>query len=75
MLLACLSGSFLVSFVTIESLASGDLHIFSCSLGKVIIDDPNFPAFPESAEEAHARINAVLEVSTPQNGLLYAKTV
>ena len=65
MLLACLSGSFLVSFVTIESLASGDLHIFSCSLGKAIIDDPNFPAFPESAEEAHARINAVLEVSTP----------
>ncbi|KAL3137967.1 hypothetical protein ABBQ38_005212 [Trebouxia sp. C0009 RCD-2024] len=29
--------------------------------GKVIIDDPRLPAFPESAEEAHARINAVLE--------------
>lgn len=30
------------------------------------MDDSNFPAFPESAEEAHARINAVLEVSTPK---------
>lgn len=63
MLLACLAGSSSVSFVNAELLAGGDLHILSCTPGKVIVDDPNFPAFPESAEEAHARINAVLEVS------------
>ena len=32
------------------------------TLGKVLIDDPTLPAFPESAEEAHARISSVLEV-------------
>ena len=35
----------------------------ACTSGKVIIDDPKLPALPESAEEAHARISAVLEVS------------
>lgn len=63
MLPACFSGSFHVSFVSIKLLAGG-LHLFSCTPGKVVVDDPSFPAFPESAEEAHARINAVLEVST-----------
>ena len=53
---------FSVGFVGVESLAS-DLLISFCTSGKAIIDDPNFPAFPESAEEAHARMNAVLEVS------------
>lgn len=41
---------------------------FSCTPGKVVVDDPRFPAFPESAEEAHARINAVLEVSSSKQG-------
>ena len=36
--------------------------------GKVIVDDPRLPAFPESAEEAHARINVVLEVSSSKQG-------
>ena len=27
-----------------------------------IIDDPDLPAFPETAEQAHARINVALEV-------------
>lgn len=52
-------------FGRVQSLAC-DSHMSSCTSGKAIIDDPNFPAFPESAEEAHARINAVLQVSTPK---------
>lgn len=49
----CFGKSGAICIVTVESV---------CIAGKVLIDDPTLPAFPESAEEAHARINSVLEV-------------
>lgn len=36
-----------------------------------VIDDSNLPTYPETPEQAHARINAVLEVKS----LLYRNAV
>ena len=37
-------------------------HQYDLFADDFIIDDPDLPAFPETAEQAHARINVALEV-------------